>query len=207
MKLLPEFDILTSCSDEDLISRFRAGQQEVFGLLVKRYQRELYGYLRRYLRDAELADDVFQSTFLQMFVKMDQYEAGRPFRPWLYRIAINQAIDAQRRIGRHPAVSLEMAPDAADGDERSLTDLIESREGDPLDHLHAEERRQLVRGSIDRLPQFLRQVVMLAYYQGLKYREIAEIMELPVGTVKSRLHTALSRLTEALSQTPSVHEL
>ena len=71
-------DTLTSCSDEDLLIRYRKGQTEAFGVLVRRYERELYGYLRRYLGDGTLAEDVFQNTFVQLFVKSDQYEAGRP---------------------------------------------------------------------------------------------------------------------------------
>jgi RNA polymerase sigma-70 factor (ECF subfamily) len=99
----------------------------VFGTLVRRYQRELYGYLRRYLGDPHLADDVFQTTFVQVFSKAAQYEPGRPVRPWLYAIATNQAIDAMRRAGRHPAVSLEQTETEAEGERRGLIDLLEAR--------------------------------------------------------------------------------
>ena len=71
-------DTLTCCSDEELLGRFRRGQREAFGVLVRRYEGELYGYLRRYLGDANLADDVFQNTFLQLFTKIGKYEPGRP---------------------------------------------------------------------------------------------------------------------------------
>jgi RNA polymerase sigma-70 factor (ECF subfamily) len=201
-------DPLYQCSDEELLSRFCKGQHEVFGILVRRYQRELYGYLRRYLGDPSLADDVFQATFLQLFVKANQYEAGRPVRPWLYTIATHQAIDAMRRLGRHPTVSLDQATgESSEGELHSLIDLLESREVDPFEHTHADERRTLVRVAVDRLPDFLKQVVLLAYYQGLKYRDIAEILDIPVGTVKSRLHTALTKLHEAWSESPSISEL
>src|SRR5947208_2170310 len=87
-------------TDERLLEQLRAGNREVFGPLVRRYERELFGYLRRYLGDDDLADDVFQNTFLQVFLKIAQYEPGRPARPWIYAIATNQAIDALRRRGR-----------------------------------------------------------------------------------------------------------
>src|SRR5439155_20147229 len=87
-------------SDEDLLTRLRNGQRDVFGPLVRKYERELFGYLRRYLGDDDLADDVFQNTFVQVFLKIQQYEPGRPARPWLYAIATNQAIDALRRKNR-----------------------------------------------------------------------------------------------------------
>lgn len=199
---------LTGCSDEDLLAQYCKGQTEAFGVLVRRYERELYGYLRRYLGDASLAEDVFQNTFLQLFTKSNQYEQGRPVRPWLYTIATHQAIDALRRNGRHQALSLNQEQrDAGDGDIRNLLELMESRAPGPLDQVQGEERRLFVRAGVEQLPDFLKQVVILAYYQGLKYREIAEIMDIPVGTVKSRLHAALTKLHEAWAASPSLREV
>src|SRR5205807_8576989 len=102
-------DSLTTSSDEDLLARFSNGQREAFGVLVRRYERELFGYLRRYLGDSNLADDVFQNTFLQLYTKAGQYEPGRPVRPWLYTIATHAAIDALRRQGRHQALGLDQS--------------------------------------------------------------------------------------------------
>jgi len=199
-------DSLTTCSDEKLLALFRQGQKEAFGALLHRYERELYGYLRRYLGDANLAEDVFQNTFLQVYVKSGQYEEGRPVRPWLYTIATHQAIDALRRNGRHQAVSLDQRRSETAGDIHNLLEMLETRDPGPLDVLQNEETKLRVRAAVDRLPDFLRQVLVLAYYQGLKYREIAEILEIPVGTVKSRLHAALIKLQEAWTTSSSCHE-
>jgi RNA polymerase sigma-70 factor (ECF subfamily) len=205
-------DSLTNCSDEELLQRFRRGQSEAFGLLVRRYERELYGYLRRYLQDGSLAEDVFQNTFLQVYIKSGQYEAGRPVRPWLYTIATHQAIDALRRNGRHQAVSLDEARDPSgsrpgEGELATLLEMLETRGPSPLDAASAQERKEQVRASVDRLPDFLRQVLLLAYYQGLKYREIADILDIPVGTVKSRLHAALVKLQEVWAETPTLFQV
>jgi RNA polymerase sigma-70 factor (ECF subfamily) len=202
-------DPLTTCSDEELLTRFCKGQTtEAFGALVRRYERELYGYLRRYLGDAHLADDVFQNTVLQVYLKSGQYEAGRPVRPWLYTIATNQAIDALRRNGRHQLLSLDQQrEELAEGELSSLVETLESSSPDPLEAAQGQERRQKIRASVDRLPEFLRQVLVLAYYQGLKYREIADILGIPVGTVKSRLHAALVKLQEAWNEAPSLYEV
>src|SRR4051794_3204431 len=174
-------DTLTICSDEELLTRFCKGQTEAFGALVRRYERELYGYLRRYLGDASLAEDVFQNTFLQLYVKSGQYEAGRPVRPWLYTIATHQAIDAMRRNGRHVAVSLDekrsdpgSGGGAGEGDVTGLMDMLETRGPSPLEAASTLERKEQNRASVERLPDFLKQVLLLAYYQGLKYREIAD---------------------------------
>ena len=201
-------DPLNSCSDEELLNRLRNGERAAFGVLVRRYQREMYGYLRRYLGDDNLADDVFQATFLQVYVKIAQYEAGRSARPWLYTIATNQAIDAMRRAGRHAMVSLEQSNSEGDnGEARSLVEVLETRESNPLDQALQGESRELVRGYVERLPELLRQVVLLVYYQGLKYREVADILDVPVGTVKSRLHTALLKLQESFAESLSAPEI
>ena len=200
-------DSLASCTDEQLLERFLKGHRDAFEGLVRRYERELYGYLRRYLGDSNLAEDVFQNTFLQLYTRIGTYEPGRPVRPWLYTIATHQAIDALRRAGRHQAVSLDQQrEETSNGDLQNLVSLLQSRGPSPLEQVQAEERKELVRESVERLPDFLRQVVVLAYYQGLKYREVADILDIPVGTVKSRLHAALLRLQEAWNTAASLQE-
>jgi len=202
-----EPDPLTSSSDEELLAAFRRGQREAFGVLVRRYQGELFGYLRRYLGDSNLAEDVFQNTFLQVYTKIGQYELGRPVRPWLYTIATHQAIDAMRRGGRHQALSLDQVREDGTGEDlHHLMEMLESRGPGPLDSAQNEERRELVRSGVERLPDFLKQVVILAYYQGLKYRDIADILGIPVGTVKSRLHSALVKLQEAWSTASALQD-
>jgi RNA polymerase sigma factor (sigma-70 family) len=124
---------LASRSDEDLLLAYRdRADRAAFPELVRRYERELYSYLRRYLGDAEMAEDTFQATFLQVHLKCDQFETGRKFRPWLYTVATNQAIDAQRRNKRHRNVSLDRNMRQENGDELgSLMDLLVSREPHP----------------------------------------------------------------------------
>jgi len=198
---------LSTCSDEQLLLRSRRGDTKAFACLVHRYERELYGYLRRYLGDASLAEDVFQNTFLQLYLKSGQYQPGNPVRPWLYTIATHQAIDALRRNNRHQAVSLDEFREASgEGDCQRLLELLEDREPGPQEEAHSQEQREKVRAGVDQLPDFLRQVLVMAYYQGMKYREIADLLAIPVGTVKSRLHAALVRLHEVWVETPSFTE-
>ncbi len=191
--------------DEELLHRLRHGDDAAFEMLVRRYEGELFGYLRRYLRDEILADDVFQNTFLQVYLKRHQYEEGRPVRPWLYTIATRQAIDAMRRHGRHQAVSLEQPCEEA-GETCTLHESLPGASLCPLDRAEALEQAERLRAEVDRLPDFLRQVLLLAYFQGLKYREIADALGIPVGTVKSRLHAALRRLQESWAEAPALHD-
>jgi RNA polymerase sigma-70 factor (ECF subfamily) len=189
---------LAPATDEELLSRYRdTGRSEDFSALVHRYEHELYRYLVRYTADRALAEDVFQNTFLQVHLKKSLYEDGRPVRPWLYSIATHQAVDALRKAGRHPTVSLDQRSAASEEtDAGRLVDLLASEDSGPLANLQEEERREWVRASIARLPDTLRQTLLLAYHQDLKYREIAEILKIPVGTVKSRLHAALAKLQQ-----------
>src|SRR5262245_47181729 len=119
-------------SDEELLLAYREHADRLaFPELVHRYERELYSYLRRYLVDASLAEGAFQETFLQVQLKCDQFEEGRKFRPWLYTIATNQAIDAQRRNKRHRSVSLDRNTRQEGNELGSLMDLLVSREPNP----------------------------------------------------------------------------
>jgi RNA polymerase sigma-70 factor (ECF subfamily) len=186
-------------SDEALMARYRdTGSESDFNVLIDRYHREIYRYLVRYLGNPTLADDVFQDTFLQIHQKRRMYEEGRAVRPWIYAIANHQAIDTMRRVGRRPMRSLSGNGSEENGDTQrdGLETLLESAVEGPLAQLQTEERREWVRRAIDSLPESLRQTLILAYYQDLKYREIAEILDVPVGTVKSRLHSALQKLAE-----------
>lgn len=187
---------LAELSDEELLTRYRdRGDRRAFEELVHRYEGELYSYLARYLGDQNMAEDAFQQTFLQVYLKSDQFQTDRRVRPWLYTIATNQAIDAQRRAKRRRMVSLEQHR----GDDADLTNLLQmlaSEEGGPAGEMEAEERRKWVQDSLQQLPAALRELIVLVYYQGLKYREAAEVLNIPVGTVKSRLHSAILKLNE-----------
>lgn len=184
-------------SDEDLLRQCRAGgDPAAFESLVHRYERELYSYLRRYLGSAEMAEDVFQATFLQVHLKKEQFEDGRRFRPWLYAIATNQAIDAQRRNRRHRMVSLDNRTGGED-DVGSLVEMLSGAEQTADEQMEGAEAREWVRSAVDELPDGLKQALLLVYHKGMKYREAADVLGIPVGTVKSRLHAAVLKLNES----------
>lgn len=189
-------------SDEAMLAAYRqTGDSAIFRQLVGRYERELYNYLRRYLNDAELADDVFQMAFLMVHMKCDQFEPGRRFRPWLYAIATNAAIDAQRREKRHRAISLDRVNRADSSEEPRLTNLLTSNDPDPFAEASRMESGEWVQEALDGLSSQMKDVVHLVYFQGLKYREAADALNIPVGTIKSRLHTAVQKLYDYWTST------
>ena len=194
-------------TDESLLAAYRDQRDALaFSMLVERYESELFHYLRNYLGDAVLAEDVFQATFLAIHMRCETFEDGRRFRPWLYAVATHQAIDAQRRLRRHRSTSLDSAVgDSADGSGRcrsgdaeergSLYSLLSDESPDPAVVFGMREDAASVQVAVGALPELLRQAVLLVYFQGLKYREAAEVLGVPTGTVKSRLHAAIERLT------------
>src|SRR3989304_5065958 len=172
-------DALSDRTDEELLLDYRSRMDRlVFAELVRRYEKELYGYLRHYLGDAEMAEDVFQQTFLQVHLKCDQFEAGRKVRPWLYTVATNQAIDYQRRNRRHRIISLDRRSQGdLEGESGSLVELLDGEETGPSEEAEAAEQHGQLRNAIEELPEQMRQVVLLVYFQGLKYREAARSEE------------------------------
>lgn len=194
-------DTDTRTDEELLLSYRRTGVPGDFARLVKRFEGEIYAYLRRYLGDPHLAEDAFQATFLQMHLKCDQFEAGRRVRPWLYMIATHQAIDLKRRNRRHRSVSLDQSAGGEDAPAGNLGSVLESRGMGPADTVSGSEEQAWVQKALEDLPESLRLVVDLVYFQGLKYREAAEVLSIPVGTAKSRVHAAILKLTEDWNST------
>jgi RNA polymerase sigma-70 factor (ECF subfamily) len=185
-------------TDEELLLRFRdQGDRGAINDLVKRYEGERYNYLRRRLGNAELASDTFQTTFMQVYLKVHLFDADKKFKPWLYAIALNQTIDCQRRNKRHRMVSLDQpGRTQGEGDAASLADLSASDDQGPSDEMDTTERKRHVRRAVASLPEAQKTVIELIYYQGLKYHETAEILEVPIGTVKSRCNAAMTKLSE-----------
>lgn len=190
---------LEELTDEQLLKLHQeagpsAAERPYLATLVKRYERELYSFLRRYLNDATLAEDAFQATFMQVHRKGHLFDTSRKFRPWLYTVATNRAIDLQRRNKRHIAVSLDRSNRSEHAEVGSLRDLLPSSEAGPGERFETAERSEWVRRAVAKLPEQLQAAVSLVYFQGMKYREAAAELEIPVGTVKSRLHSAVGQL-------------
>lgn len=184
-------------TDEDILLEYRITyQREAFEELVRRYERELFNYLNRYLGDAGLAEDVFQNAFLQVHLKCDQFDEDRKFRPWLYRIATNLAIDIRRKTKNVQEIGLH--GNADDTGNTSELIVLKSNEPDPAEKFEESEQVRLVREALQDLPEVFRQVLYLVYFQGMKYREAAESLGVPFGTVKSRLNIAVKKLNSIL---------
>ena len=184
----------TDWTDEELFLEYRyTGIREAFDEIVHRYERELYNYLYRYLGNAANADDVFQKTFLAVLKKSDQFEPGRAFRPWLYRIATNTAIDFKRKAKRFSVVSMDASIGSEDNAYR-IMDTVAGNEPEPFEDPMDREIAGKVREAVDALPTQMRQAVYMVYFQGLSYREAADAVGIHYVTLASRLNKGIEKL-------------
>ncbi len=183
-------------NDTDLLKRYAAGEEEAFQELVSQYKDGIYAFLRRFLSQSDMVDDVFQETFMQLYVSRGTFDLSRPLRPWLFTIAANKAKDALRRMQRVGAASLGSMFDSED---YSIDDVLNTLECDtrmPYEDLIEDETAASVKRVVAQMPTKLREILVLAYFHKFSYAEIAGILKIPVGTVKSRLHTAVGRFAE-----------
>ncbi len=186
----------TDVSDEQLIENYRSGHDQALDELVRRYQLELFHFLVRFTNDRAAAEDVFQEAFLQVHLSADTFDTSRRFKPWLFTIAANKARDYLRKMARRPASELS-APIGGDGPEgQTFMDLLQADLPMPDDRLQTEELRQRVSQTVQTMPDHLREILLLAYFQQFPYAEIAEMLQIPLGTVKSRLHTAVGTFSQ-----------
>jgi RNA polymerase sigma-70 factor (ECF subfamily) len=178
-------------SDEQLLTEYRQGDRSSFGKLMERYQRELYHFLVRFLGDRAAAEDVFQETFLQVHQSAGQFDTSRRFRPWLFTIAANKARDLIRSNARRPTNPLQ-ASIAGDEDSGEYIDLMEAASSLPGEPMEREELQQQVQKTVQSMPEHLREILLLSYFHQFPYKQIGDILDIPLGTVKSRLHAAVA---------------
>jgi RNA polymerase sigma-70 factor (ECF subfamily) len=184
--------------DHDLMEATREGDEVAFYELVRRYRSPITNYVNRMLNDYDMAVDLAQETFIRIYTNAHRYRANHNFSTYIYRIATNLAISELRRRKRWKMVSLVSffaSPDGSDaGADLDLPDHRPLPESQLLD----DERRQVVRRAVAALPERYRAALVLRDIEGLEYERIAEILRLPLGTVKSRINRARNLLREKL---------
>ena len=187
-------------SDEALIGAHRQGDLTAFDELIRRYADSLFGYLMKLCGNRQQAEDVFQETFIRVHHKANSFRGQGRFKSWLFSIASNVAIDELRKRQRAPqTVSLNASNDC-DGSDCLELPVVEIAEkpNDPSQAAVLAEQKAQVRQAIEQLPTRQRATVVLAYYQGLSYRQVAEVLGCSLGTVKSQMYRALKTLAGLL---------
>jgi len=180
-----------------LVQRARGGDVEAFEQLIGPHLGRLYNYLARMVGDPSDAEDLTQDAILRAHRAIRSFRGGATFQTWLYRIATNIAVDALRRRGRHEA-KVSSLDDPVQADQGPIAREVPDTQHDPQELAETAELSQQVQKAIEQLSPKLRAVVVLFDLQGLTYEEIADTLRLPLGTVKSRLFNARTRLRELL---------
>ena len=180
-------------SDELLVERAVAGDTEAFGEIVRRWERRIYALAYGILGREDEARDAAQETFVAAFRSLPNFRGEAKVSSWLHRIAVNQCITRQRRAKVRAEVSIEAAQ--VDGRAR-----LASAQRSPAGATETGQRAEAVRRAVAALPQELREVVVLKEFEGLTFQEIADALDVPLSTVKSRLYTALKQLRMRLEK-------
>lgn len=187
---------MNGVADRIIVERVLKGDVDAFAVLVNKYQDRIYSAVLNYVSNPEDAVDVAQETFVKAYSKLRSFDSASAFYTWLYRIAINTAIDFLRRRKSKPADSLDDEKYTETGFEPVSTDLA----SDPVVALSRGEQMQALRAAIQSLSEKLRSVIVLHDVEGLSQEEVAEILGVPVGTVKSRVSRARAELRYILQK-------
>ncbi len=186
-------------TDEELMKRCRRGDTSALSILLARYQNQLPAFIYSVTGDYQVSEDIFQETFLRVYRKAEKFNPDRSFKTWLYAIALNLCRDRIRKLRRKPTLSLNTPVGYRDGkDYPDRIDLVASDQPDPRRLAAARELEEVFRRELAGLSAEHRQVVVMSRLSGMKYREIAEVLKIPSGTVRSRLHYALEYLRQRM---------
>ena len=173
-------------NDEFLIAQFLSGDDAAFNALVRRWHQKIYNFVVRYVSDSDEASDLTQRTFIRTYTGLRRLDDVSRFPSWIYRIALNTCRDAARSTSRYPTVSTS--------DEAVASFLVTDASSHPDVCAHAEQVKEMLSRALQAIPEEQRVVVIMKEYQGLKFREIAETLEIPINTVKSRMYYGLKAL-------------
>jgi RNA polymerase sigma-70 factor (ECF subfamily) len=186
--------------EQGLVADLKGGSEQAFALLVAQYSHPVYSLIARSLRDPESAADVTQDVFVKVFRNISSFHGDSSLRTWIYRIALHEASNQRRWWNRHRRQESELdAPlHNEEGETFCMADALAAGDASPFDRAASEELRERVVAALRTLPQAFREVVVLREIEGFGYEEIAEMLELNIGTVKSRLTRGRSALREAL---------
>jgi len=192
--------------EQSLIEELKSGSETAFALLIAQYSHPIYSLIARSLRDPSDAADVTQDVFIKVFRNISSFHGDSSLRTWIYRIALHEASNQRRWWGRHKRQELTIdAPlDNDEGETFCLADALATCDASPYDCAASAQVREHVEAALATLPEVFREVVVLREIEGFGYEEIAEILNVNIGTVKSRLTRGRAALREALIKDASI---
>jgi len=187
-------------SEEELMLSYYGGDEAAFEMLYRRYEKPLLNFLYRTVMNAVDAENLCQETFFRIVRAKKKYEATAQFKTWLFHIALNLYRDRQRRMKHRSHLSLNAQASSQNCGDVELQELVSDSSSNLEKHMETEELEALVQGAITCLPEEEHLVVVLKEYQGIKFSDIAFIMNYPIDTVKSFNHSAHKKLRKILAK-------
>ena len=187
-------------TDEALMQRYRDGDKDAFETLYRRYEKPLLGFIYRMVIDASAAESLCQEAFYRVVKSKKRYMKTAQFKTWLFQIAINLCRDRVRRMKFRSHLSLNTPLKTNNDGAIALQDCIPDPSADILDDIESGELESLIKSAIASLPEKEHLVIVMKEYQGMKYSEIAEVLDCPIGTLKSHNHRANQKLKKMLSK-------
>lgn len=193
--------VVVGTEDAVLTAELQAGSEEAFALLIAQYHASVYSLVSRVLNDPSDAPDITQDVFIKIFRGIRSFHGDSSLRTWIYRIALREASNQRRWWSRHRGreVTIEAQPaHGSEGESFSLKEVLVDEQASPFEHAVHDEMREQVELQLRRLPEHFRTVVVLRDLEGMSYEEIADILGMQLGTVKSRLMRGRAMLRERL---------
>ncbi len=187
-------------TDEELMLRYKDGDKNAFEMLFRRYERPVLDFIYRMVIDSTVAESLCQETFYRVVKSKKQYRATAQFKTWLFQIAHNLCRDRLRRMKHRSHLSLNSPVGAQNNGDIELQDLISDPSPGIVENVEAGEMETLIKAAIASLPEEEHLVVVLKEYQGMQYSEIAEVLNCPIGTLKSHNYRAHQKLEKILSK-------
>lgn len=188
--------------EQSLVAELKAGSEAAFSLLIAQYTQPIYSFVARSLRDPSDAADVTQEVFVKVFRSISGFNGDASLRTWIYRIAVHEASNQRRWWCRHKRqeLTIDAPQENEDGETFCLADALAATDISPFDHAARGQLREHVEAALRIVPEPFREVVVLREIEGFGYEEIAEILNVNLGTVKSRLTRGRAALREALTR-------
>lgn len=192
-------------NDAQLITQFLKGNIQAFNILVARWEKQIFNFIYRNVSNEDIAKDVCQKTFIRVYMKLNKLKNPQKFSPWIYRIALNMCRDEFKK-NKKRYVYLDN-PNYNDNSQNFSLQLKDDKINSPDSIYHNNQISSILKKSLQKIPEQQRIIIIMKHYQGLKFKEIAEILKEPINTVKSRLYYGLRSLRKILEQSQLTKEV
>ncbi|MBN1782903.1 sigma-70 family RNA polymerase sigma factor [bacterium] len=187
-------------TDAALIARYLKGDMNAFNTLIWRWEKPLYNFILRIMGNREIAKDLCQTVFIRMYKQLKTLNDHERFSSWVYRIALNLCKDELKKKSRHRLLSLDAMTDEDPDRDQCKKQFTDENALTPEDLMHHKQVERIIKTALKQIPEEQRVVIVMKQYQGLKFTEIADILDEPINTIKSRLYYGLRAMKKVLEE-------